>query len=164
MLGRRNWLRKAGAESAELGACLEATGIYGEALLRWLFKAGVAAARVNPAQIKHYARSFLARNKTDRLDAAIIAEFGRERFASGKKLHALPMRLDKLPDGAMVQAGEESFLIAGGKPLRWSFAGYRKVEGLTGEAMLITPPSTVRALVAGFHPALHPSATAPVRG
>jgi hypothetical protein len=68
------------------------------------------------------------------------------------------MRLDKLPDGAMVQAGEESFVIAGGKPLRWSFAGYRKVEGLTGEAMLITPPSTVRAMAAGFGPVLHPSA------
>lgn len=79
-----NWLLKAGAEPAELRACLEATGIYGEALLRWLFEAGIAAARVNPAQIKHYARSFLARNKTDRLDAAIIAEFARERFASGK--------------------------------------------------------------------------------
>lgn len=78
------WLRQAGAEPAELRACLEATGIYGEALLRWLFDAGIVAARVNPAQIKHYARSFLARNKTDRLDAFLIAEFARERFASGK--------------------------------------------------------------------------------
>ena len=68
------------------------------------------------------------------------------------------MRLDKLPDGAMVKAGEESFLIASGKPLRWSFAGYRKVEGLIGEVMLITPPSTVRAMAAGFQPVLHASA------
>ncbi|MBA7484625.1 hypothetical protein ES707_20155 [subsurface metagenome] len=94
----------------------------------------------------------------DVLAPDIDAVLHRERFASGKKLHALPMRLDKLPDGAMVQAGEESFVIAGGKPLRWSFAGYRKVEGLTGEAMLITPPSTVRAMAAGFGPVLHPSA------
>ena len=94
----------------------------------------------------------------DVLAPDIDAVLHRERFASGKKLHALPMRLDKLPDGAMVQAGKESFLIAGGKPLRWSFAGYRKVKGLTGEAMLITPPSTVRAMAAGFRPVLHPSA------
>jgi hypothetical protein len=89
----------------------------------------------------------------------IDAVLHRERFASGKKLHPLPMRLDKLPDGAMVEAGKESFLIAGGKPLRWSLAGYRKVEGVTGEAMLITPPSTVRAMAAGFQPVLHPSAS-----
>lgn len=81
-LGR--WLKKAGVEPAELGACMEATGIYGEALLRWLFQTGIVAARVNPAQIKHYARSFLARNKTDRLDAWIIAQFAQERFARGK--------------------------------------------------------------------------------
>ncbi len=88
----------------------------------------------------------------------IDAVLHRERFASGKKLHALPMRLDKLPDGAMVQAREESFLIVRGKPLRWSIDGYRKAEAPTGEVLLITPPSTVRALVSGFKPVLHPSA------
>jgi hypothetical protein len=88
----------------------------------------------------------------------IDAVLHRERFASGKKLHPLSVRLEKLPDGAMVQAGAESFLITGGKPLRWSFAGYRKVDAPIGEAMLITPPSTVRALAAGFQPVLHPSA------
>jgi hypothetical protein len=95
----------------------------------------------------------------DVLAPDIDAVLHRERFASGKKLHPLPMRLDKLPDGAMVKAGKESLLIAGGKPLRWSFAGYRKVEGLIGEAMLITPPSTVRTLASGFKPVLHPSAS-----
>jgi hypothetical protein len=94
----------------------------------------------------------------DLLAPEIDAVLHRERFASGKKLHPSPMRLDKLPDGAMVKAGEESFLIASGKPLRWSFAGYRKVEGLIGEVMLITPPSTVRAMAAGFQPVLHASA------
>lgn len=84
----------------------------------------------------------------------------RERFASGKKLHSLPMRLDKLPAGTMVQAGAQSFLIMGAKPLRWTFAGYRKAEAPIGDAMLITPPSTVRALAAGFQPVLHPSAGA----
>jgi hypothetical protein len=71
------------------------------------------------------------------------------------------MRLEKLPDGAMVQAGGESFLIVSGQPLRWSFAGYHRVEAPIEEAMLITPPSTVRALAAGFQPMLHPSASRP---
>jgi hypothetical protein len=92
------------------------------------------------------------------LAPAIDTVLHRERFASGKQLHPLPMRLERLPDGAMVQAGAESFLIASGKPLRWSFAGYRRAEAPIGEAMLITPPSTVRAIAAGFRPVLHPSA------
>lgn len=75
------WLARAGVPAPELFACMEATGLYGEALLGRLFDAGVAVAKVNPAQIKHYARSLLARNKTDRLDAWIIAQFARERQA-----------------------------------------------------------------------------------
>jgi hypothetical protein len=101
-------------------------------------------------------------NRADDLLASDIdTVLHRERFASGKKLHPLPTRLDQLPDGTMVQAGTESFLIAGGKPLRWSFAGYRRVEAPMGQAMLITPPSTVRALASGFRPVLHPSASQP---
>lgn len=78
------WLAKAGCERAQLWACMEATGIYGEALLRCLFEAGLTVSKVNPAQIKNYARSLLSRNKTDRQDAFIIAEFARERSASGR--------------------------------------------------------------------------------
>jgi hypothetical protein len=97
---------------------------------------------------------------TDVLAPDIDAVLHRERFASSKKLRPLPMRLEKLPDGTMVQADKLSFLIVGGKPLRWSFAGYCRVAALDGEAMLITPPSTVRALASGFQPVLHPSAMA----
>ena len=70
------------------------------------------------------------------------------------------MPLDELPDGAMVQAGEESYLIAQGRALRWSSAGYRATEiGAIENAMLLTPPSTLRALAAGYRPVLHPSAS-----
>jgi hypothetical protein len=95
----------------------------------------------------------------DILAPEIDAALHRERFASSKKLHPLPVPMEKLPDGAMVQAGEGSYLIVSGKPLRWSFTGYRKEGELVGEAMLITPPSTLRALAAGFQPVLHPSAS-----
>ena len=88
----------------------------------------------------------------------IDAVLHRERLDRGRKrLHPLPMPLEKLPDGTMVQAGEGSCLIVDGKPLVWSFAGYRKA-GAIGEARLITPPSMVSALAAGFQPVLHPSA------
>ncbi|MBV9461313.1 MAG: hypothetical protein JO141_27890 [Bradyrhizobium sp.] len=81
-----------------------------------------------------------------------------ERLASGKKLHPLPMKLEKLPDGTMVREGDESFLVVEGRALKWSPAGYTKSDRALGAARLLTPPSTVRAFAAGFRPVLHPSA------
>src|SRR6202008_4549525 len=64
----------------------------------------------------------------------------RERLASGKKLHPLPMQVEKLPGGTMVQDGDESFLIAEGRALKWSPAGYTKAERALSDAKLLTPP------------------------
>ena len=84
-----------------------------------------------------------------------------ERLERGKKrLHPLPMPVGHLPDGAMVQQDEASFLIVQGRALRWSMAGYCKTDGAIDGALLLTPPSTLRALGAGYRPALHPSAIA----
>jgi transposase len=58
-------------------ACLEATGRYYEALADFLHAQGYAVSVVNPAQIKAYGDSQLRRNKTDALDAAVIADFCR---------------------------------------------------------------------------------------
>jgi hypothetical protein len=52
-----------------------------------------------------------------------------------KRLHALPMRLAKLPDGAMVQAGADSFVIVRGRPLRWSPGGYSDVVSALHEPL-----------------------------
>jgi hypothetical protein len=83
----------------------------------------------------------------------------RERLdRSRKRLHPLPMPLKQLPDGAMVQQGEESFLILQGRALQWSMGGYQKADGKIDDAMLLTPPSTLRAIGAGYRPVLHPSA------
>jgi hypothetical protein len=83
----------------------------------------------------------------------------RERLERGRKrLHPLPMPVAQLPDGAMVQRGEESFLILQGRPLQWSMAGYQKAETALDDAMLLTPPSALRALSTGYRPVLHPSA------
>jgi hypothetical protein len=82
-----------------------------------------------------------------------------ERLDHGKKrLHPLSTPLAELPDGAMVQRGNESFLIMQGRAFQWSPAGYRAVELAGDDVMLLTPPSTLRALAAGYTPALHPSA------
>ncbi|WFU44005.1 hypothetical protein QA640_17075 [Bradyrhizobium sp. CB82] len=90
---------------------------------------------------------------------AIDAVLHRERLDRGKKrLHALPMPIAELPHGAMVQEGEESFLIARGGAALWSPAGYVAAKRELDKAMLLTPPSTLRALSAGYEPVLHPSA------
>jgi hypothetical protein len=82
----------------------------------------------------------------------------RERLdGKAKRLHALPMPLEKLPDGAMVQAAGERYLIARGRALLWSFDGYREAQAITN-AMLLTPPSALHALAAGYRAMLHPTA------
>jgi hypothetical protein len=89
----------------------------------------------------------------------IDAVLHRERLDRGRKrLHPLPMPWERLPDGAMVEAEGEGFLIAQGRALRWSPAGYCAAENALQDAMLLTPPSTLRALAAGYRPVLHPSA------
>ncbi|WFU19622.1 hypothetical protein [Bradyrhizobium sp. CB3481] len=83
----------------------------------------------------------------------------RERLERGsKRLHPLPVPVEKLPDGAMVVRGDYSFLIVQGRALQWSMEGYRKADGAIEDALLLTPPSTLRALGAGYRPVLHQSA------
>jgi hypothetical protein len=45
-----------------------------------------------------------------------------------------------------------------GRPLQWSLAGYREAQRAIERALLLTPPSTLRAFSAGYRPVLHPSA------
>ena len=92
--------------------------------------------------------------------AEIDAVLHGERLDRGnKRLHALPAPLRQLPDGAMVQAGGESYLMVRGRAVLWSAAGYREAERAIKNAMLLTPPSTLRALSAGYRPVLHSSAS-----
>jgi hypothetical protein len=89
----------------------------------------------------------------------IDAVLHRERLDHGKKrLHPLPVPINRLPDGTMVQAGDESFLVLQGRALQWSPRSYGDARTLTDDAMLLTPPSAVRALQAGYDVVLHPSA------
>ncbi len=60
---------------SEVHACLEATGIYGEAIAEFLYERGHRVSVVNPLRIKGYAKSDLQRNKTDPADARTIADF-----------------------------------------------------------------------------------------
>lgn len=96
------WLQQQGV--ARVHACLEATGTYGDALAAWLHDAGHVVSLVNPAIIHAYARTQLARSKTDRIDAALIARFTATQQPPAwmppaleiRQLQALVRRLDAL--------------------------------------------------------------------
>jgi hypothetical protein len=89
----------------------------------------------------------------------IDAVLHRERLDRGqKRLHPLPLPPERLPDGAMMQQGGQSFLVASGRVFLWSPGGYSEAKPSLENAMLLTPASTLRALGAGYRPVLHPSA------
>jgi len=72
------WLAKHRPDpDTPLHACMEATGNWGLDLAAFLHGRGVPASIVNPARIKAFGESELSRNKTDKLDAALIARFCR---------------------------------------------------------------------------------------
>lgn len=69
----RLWLRQQMVQT--MHACLEATAHYGDALARFLVQEGHTVSIVNPAAIRAFARTELARAKTDKADAARIARY-----------------------------------------------------------------------------------------
>jgi transposase len=72
------WLARHRPSASEpLHACMEATGNWGLDLAAFLYAAEVKVSIVNPRQIKAIGESELSRNKTDKLDAALIARFCR---------------------------------------------------------------------------------------
>lgn len=99
-------------EIAQLHACLEATGTYSEAAALFLHERGHLVSVVNPLRIKGYAQSNMQRNKTDRLDARLIASFCLTQepdewlppSAEVKQLQALVRRIEVLEE--MLQAEE----------------------------------------------------------
>ena len=86
--------------------CMEATGSYWEGLAEYLDERGYPVSVVNPYQIKRYGDHLLNRNKTDKADASLIAEFCEkdlERLrrwkpypAEIKALRSMERRLDEL--------------------------------------------------------------------
>ena len=84
--------------------CLEATGNYGDALSMHLADAGIRVSVVNPARSAAFAKTELARTKTDKGDAKLIARFcllhqpepWQPLPLSIRQLQALVRRLDNL--------------------------------------------------------------------
>ena len=82
-----------------------------------------------------------------------------ERLAGKtKRLHR--RKLDALPDGAMVVVDGEPFAVRGSQLMPWTPRGYgapkRRPRGI--DADVLTPPSFLAVLKAGYRPLWHPSA------
>lgn len=67
------WLQKVNA--GQVHVCMEASSRYWENLAKFIYEAGLMVSVVNPSRIHNYAKCKLARNKTDPLDAALIADY-----------------------------------------------------------------------------------------
>jgi len=59
----------------EVRICMEATGPYSEPLAEFLFEKGCRVSMVNPKKIKKFGEAQLRRNKTDKADARLIADY-----------------------------------------------------------------------------------------
>src|SRR5512132_2535102 len=85
---------------------VEATGGYQRAVVEALFHAGLSVAVVNPARVTQFARASGLLAKTDKLDAFVLAEFGKtmqpRQYAgktdAEKQLSALLVRRKQLEE------------------------------------------------------------------
>ena len=64
----------------------------------------------------------------------------------------------EFPFGAMVEIDGFAYAVKGNKLLLWSFDGYQKAIPIVPDAKLLTPPSIIAILAAGYKPRWHASA------
>lgn len=92
-----------------------------------------------------------------------------ERLTPGRGLHRAADRivwtaeLDRLPAGTVIVNEERSpCLLLDDRLLTFTFAGWAKPQPRpdAGVVRVLTPPTSVAALLHGFEPVLHPSASA----
>jgi len=103
------WLRS--LRAGEVHACLEATGSYSDGIAEFLYEAGYAVSVVNPFRTHSFRGSRLQRNKTDKADARLIAEFCRSESPGlwkpaspqVKHLQALSRRIDALEEMRLME-------------------------------------------------------------
>lgn len=104
----------------------------------------------------HRGNGGLQRPTADEIDNCLHSE--RITADRLKKFHTAA--LDELPDGVIVALGEQPYLVLGNRLLAWSPGGYRERRLRPKHEMVkvLTPPSTVAAIRAGYVPEVHASA------
>lgn len=69
------WLKERGAGAASSHLCLESTGVYSEGCATFFADAHWKVSVVNPSLPKDFGKSELKRNKTDAIDAGLLARY-----------------------------------------------------------------------------------------
>ncbi|UPA27449.1 hypothetical protein [Shinella oryzae] len=86
------------------------------------------------------------------------ARLHAERLENGqKRRHPMDGPPSALPDGAVVAVGVHAYTMRNGRAHRWTVDGYAPAQDLDHADSLLTPPSTIMALRAGYSPVFHPS-------
>ena len=69
--------------------------------------------------------------------------------------------IELLPDGSLVALDGAAWLLQAGRLHAWSAEGYLETRPrpVWGEVVVLTPPSIVVVLGAGYQPGVHPSAS-----
>jgi hypothetical protein len=103
------------------------------------------------------AKGMPARPRASEMDRWLHAERVDRRT---RRQVTTPVLAGSLPDGAMVSHRGRAALVCGSMLLPWSFDGYGAPAPLSRRARvdLLTPPSIVAVLGAGYRPLVHPSA------
>ena len=96
------------------------------------------------------------RTRADAMDEVLHAE---RLDGKAKRMHR--RMIDGLPDGAMIVLGGDAFAVRGERLLRWTPSGYGQAwpRPRALEAEMLTPPSIVAVLAAGYRPLWHSSAS-----
>ena len=85
-----------------------------------------------------------------------------ERVDRQRRQVTRPAAPASLPDGTMVRVGGQVGLYLGGGLRPWSWDGYGAPVPVRadGDVEVLTPPSIVAAIAAGYRPLVHPTALA----
>jgi hypothetical protein len=82
---------------------------------------------------------------------------GERLDGRAKRMHEMPIH--QLSDGTFIDMGGDAFAVRGPHLLRWSETGYvAKIARPRGIANVLTPPSIVAVLKAGYQPQWHSTA------
>ncbi|MFN3657603.1 MAG: hypothetical protein ACK4UO_10155 [Pseudolabrys sp.] len=98
--------------------------------------------------------------KKKRAAAAAMDRILHAERLAGREKRVHRRAIDDLPDGAMIAQGDEALAVRGNALLSWTPAGYgaprRRTRGI--DVGVLTPPSILRVLAAGYRPRWHASA------
>ncbi|STE87369.1 IS621, transposase [Escherichia coli] len=158
-----SWLKGHKIDHAHI--CIEATGTYMEPVAECLYDAGYIVSVINPALGKAFAQSEGLRNKTDTVDARMLAEFCRQKRPAAweaphpleRALRALVVRHQALTDMHTQELNRTETAREVQRPsidahLLWLEAELKRLEKQIKDLTDDDPDMKHRRKTAGKHP------------